>query len=137
MTSQSQTIIMRAFNQHLNDFMEDIKRLFPENVKLRTLYNSLNSFIKINPKKAIEMWYSNITAKYSEQIMNEDIDFFVNKNYDDDVKKVEGSGIKLDIDLVKELREPIMSIDAENKRTAIKYIKEMTQLSSLYFSSQK
>jgi hypothetical protein len=131
----TQSVVLRAFNQHLKDFMDDIKRLFPDNLKIRTLHNSLNTFIKVNPKKAIELWYSNITLKYNSQIMNEDLDFFLSKDYHDDVKTADGVGIKFDIDLVNELREPVMSIDNENKSMAIKYIKEMAQLSLLYYSN--
>lgn len=129
-----QSIIMRAFNQHLKDFVDDIQRLFPENVKVRAFKNSVETFIKMNPKKVIELWYHKITMKYSSEIMNEEIDFFLNKDYSQDVKEVEGTGINVSIDLVEELRGPIRDMNEEDRKMAVKYVKEMTQLSTLYFS---
>lgn len=130
----NQTIVMRAFNQHLKDFVDDIQRLFPENVKVRAFKNSVETFIKMNPRKVIELWYQKITCKYLSEIMNEEIDFFLNKDYSQDVKEVEGTGINVSIDLVEELRGPIKDMNEEDRKMAIKYVKEMTQLSTLYFS---
>lgn len=135
MTTQSnQSIVMRAFNQHLKDFIDDIQALFPENLKLRTFKNSITSFVKMNPRKPIEIWYSKVTLKYSYQILNEDIDFFEHKDYNEDIKNAEGSGLTIDIDFIEELREPLKKIESKDKQMAIKYVKEMTQLSTLYFS---
>lgn len=130
----NQTTIMRAFNQHLKDFVDDIQQLFPENLKIRTFKNSIISFIKMNPKKPVELWFQKFCIKYYSQIMNEDIEFFLNKDYCDDVKSVEGTGININIDIVEELRGPIKELDDDNKKMAIKYLKDMTQLSKLYYS---
>lgn len=135
MTTQSnQSIVMRAFNQHLKDFIDDIQALFPENLKLRTFKNSITSFVKMNPRKPIEIWYSKVTLRYSSQILNEDIDFFEHKDYNEDIKNAEGSGLTIDIDFIEGLREPLKKIESKDKQMAIKYVKEMTQLSTLYFS---
>jgi hypothetical protein len=136
----NKTIIMRAFNQHFKDFADDIQQLFPDNLKIRTYKNSLYTFIKMNPKKVIELWYTNLTIKYNNQILNEDIDFFLNKeDYADDIKNIKddvikGIGLDVDNNLIEQLKEPISNMDEVNKKKAIKYVKEMTQLSSLYFS---
>jgi len=125
---------MRAFNQHFKDFSDDIQQIFPNDLKIRTFKNSLTSFIKMNPKKAIELWYTRLTLKYNERIQNEDIDFFMTKDYSDDVKSIKGTGLTIDSDIIEQLREPIKNMNDENKKKAIKYLKEMTQLSTLYFT---
>lgn len=130
----NQSIILRAFNQHLKDFIDDIQKLFPDNLKVRTLKNSVLAFLKINPKKVIELWYYKVHNKYSSQILNEDIDFFLDKDYSEDIKEAEGNGISVNLDLVNELRDPIKDMDDENRKMAIKYVKEMTQLSALYYA---
>lgn len=130
----NQSIVLRAFNQHLKDFIDDIQKLSPNSLKVRALKNSVLTFLKINPKKVIELWYYKVHNKYSSQILNEDLDFFLDKDYSDDVKDAEGNGISLSMDLIDELREPIKEMDDENRKMAIKYVKEMTQLSALYYA---
>jgi hypothetical protein len=126
--------VMDAFNQHLKDLMNDIHTLFPDNLKVRTLKNSLLLFLKMNPKKAIELWFYKINSKYSSQIMNEDFDFFLEKDYSDDLKDANATGINVSTDLIEELKEPIKNMDDENIKMAIKYIKDLTQLSAVYFA---
>lgn len=134
MSRQNQSIIMSAFNQHLRDFIDDIQRLFPENLKLRTFKNLIGTFVKLNPKKPVEIWFTKVTSKYNSEILNEDVDFFLKKNYDEDIKSMGETGINMQVDFVEELREHIKNIDDDNRKMAIKYVKEMTQLSTIYFS---
>lgn len=128
------SIVMRAFNQHLIDLVNDINRLFPTNLKVRTLKNSLLLFVKMNPKKAIELWFYKINSKYSAQIINEDFNFFLEKDYSEDLKDAKETGISVSTDLIEELKEPIKNMDDENIKMAIKYIKDLTQLSAVYFA---
>lgn len=128
------SIVMRAFNQHLIDLVNDINRLFPTNLKVRTLKNSVLLFVKMNPKKAIELWFYKVNSKYSSQIINEDFNFFLEKDYSEDLKDAKETGISVSTDLIEELKEPIKNMDDENIKMAIKYIKDLTQLSAVYFA---
>lgn len=133
MASQK-SVILKAFNQHLKDFIDDIQELFPTNVNIRTMKNSALTLVKMNPRKVIELWFSKVATKYGKEIMNEDIDFFLNKDYRDDLRDLNDFDASIDNDIIEELREPIRNMDDANKQMAVKYVKEMTQLSSLYYS---
>lgn len=133
--ADNSSIIQRAFNQHLKDFVDDIERLFPDSVKVRTLKNSILAFIKMNPKKPIELWASKVNARYMSQIMNEDIGFFLKSDFSQDISEAKNKGINVSVDLIDELKEHIKNMNNDNNiQSAIKYIKEMTQLCSLYYS---
>lgn len=132
MASQK-SVILKAFNQHLKDFIDDIQTLFPTNVNIRTMKNSALTLVKMNPRKVIELWFTKVFSKYGKQIMNEDIEFFLNKDYSDDLKELDND-VDVDINIIEELRAQIRVMDESNKQMALKYVKEMTQLSSLYYS---
>ena len=56
-------------------------------------------------------------------------DFFLNKNYTDDVG--EGENAEYVMDCINRLREPIRNLGGENKTKAMHYIQNLTKLSKM------
>ena len=124
MTSQSN--ILSKFNEHFVEFISDIQEVFPEDVDLLTAKNSLLMIKKANPKMIIKIWKTHIVDKYSKQIQDGDISFFINKDYSQDL-----SSTKI-MDGINRLRGPIKAMTLENQQKTMKYIQNLTQLSILY-----
>ncbi len=77
--------LIKAFNNHLLEFIEDVITIFPDNADIRTSKTFLEGIKKVNPKKIIVYWNSYIVSLYDAQITEGDLNFFINKDYDQDV----------------------------------------------------
>jgi hypothetical protein len=125
-----QSEILSAFNRHLIDFFNDIERVFPEDLDIKTAKSSLIGIRKMNPKLIIKIWDSHIGLPYKDQIERGDIDFFINKDYSLDLKDNQNSS--LIISKISTLREPIKKLGNENLSKTIKYIQNLSKISKLY-----
>ena len=77
--------IFKAFNNHFTEFIDDIHSIFPNDKDINMTRDTLSLLKRGNPKIMIDVWYNNITLKYESEINNNNFDFFLNKNYSDDV----------------------------------------------------
>ena len=60
--------VLKAFNEHLLEFINDIITVFPDNRSLKVTKTALQTWKRINPKSIIEIWKTCITDKYKSQI---------------------------------------------------------------------
>lgn len=122
--------ILGAFNNHLMEFIEDVEQIFPEDHDIKTAKTAFQMIKKTNPRLTILLWKANITIPYGEQIENNDISFFLEKDYTDDVQ---GSGHeKRILEAVDRLRKPVSLMGEENQAKAMKYIQNLSKLSAMY-----
>ena len=129
----SKSNLLTAFNTHFNDFFEDINKVFPDNVDIKKAQNGLFAIRKANPKILIKIWNEHIIMGYKDEIEKGDINFFINKDYSKDFSKnTYAEKIMQGID---RLREPVKSMDSDDQAKVIKYIQNLTKLSSLYEST--
>jgi hypothetical protein len=126
----SQSNILSAFNDHFVDFISDVQSVFPEDVDVLTAKNSLIMIRKANPKMIIKIWKMYIVDKYQEQIESGDISFFIDKDYGNDLSKIENVG-KI-MEGIDRLRAPIKEMSQENQQKTMKYIQNLTKLSIVY-----
>ena len=121
--------ILSAFNDHFIEFVSDIQSVFPDDADVLTAKNSLIAIRKANPKMIVKIWKTFIVGKYKKEIEVGDINFFMNKDYSQDVAGSQHSdAITESID---RLREPIKQMAPENKAKTMKYIQNLTKLSDL------
>jgi hypothetical protein len=125
--------ILKAFNKHLVDFINDIISVFPDNRDLKVTKTALQTWKRINPKSILEIWKTCITDKYKTQIEKGDYGFFINKNYKEDISGCDNSSDILTA--IEQLRNPISLMSKDNQEKAIKYIQNLTKLSILYYAS--
>ena len=122
--------LLKAFNNHLLEFIEDVIRIFPENLDIKTGKTFIEGVKRVNPKKIITYWRDNILNLYEEEITNGDITFFVNKDYKNDVG-TEAQTLKV----LEDIRNLVRNTSQENKDKAMKYIQNLTKICKLYFSN--
>jgi hypothetical protein len=123
------TNILTAFNDHFLEFVNDIERVFPDDPDILTAKNSFLAARKANPKLIVKIWKLYVVAKYRKEIESGNIEFFVNKDYRNDVS-VSPYSDKI-TESIDRLRNPIKIMDIENQTKAIKYIQNFTKLSDL------
>jgi len=124
--------LLTAFNNHFLEFVNDIASVFPNNKDIKLSKNVVTTLKTANPRLIIRIWKEYVSDPYSKKIEEEDISFFIEKDYSSDVTYIESNGyIKKSID---RLREPIRNMGKENQDKSMKYMKNLTKLANLYFS---
>ena len=123
--------ILKAFNNQFEEFLEDVEVLFPDNTDIKTSKTGLLMLRKANPKKIVSVWYRYICLKYETEIENENLDYFLTKDYSGDLKMDEGASNKV-MEGIDKIREPLRQLDQENRKKSLQYLKNMNQLSKIY-----
>jgi|TARA_B110000971_G_scaffold191292_1_gene202824 hypothetical protein len=121
--------LLKAFNNHLLEFIDDIIRIFPQNIEIKTGKTFIEGIRKVNPKKIITYWRDNILKLYEKEITDGDIRFFINKDYKSDIG-TEGQRLQI----LEDIRSLVKNTTFENKGKAIKYLQNLTKICKLYFS---
>ena len=124
--------IMRSFNIHFSEFMNDILVIFPTNNEIKNGLKSFEIIKSMNPSIVIKVWYSKIYTPYNSIINEGDICFFFEKNYADDLSKV--SNVNDILNIIDKIREPVKTMSFVNKEHTMKYIQNLTELSRMYSS---
>lgn len=124
--------ILTAFNDHFIEFLDDIITVFPEDSDILASKNSMLLIRKANPRLIIQIWNSYIVGKYKSMIDAGNIDFFINKDYTGDLIHADNS--KKIVEVIDRLRNPIKSMLPEDQAKTMKYIQNLTKLSTIYGS---
>lgn len=123
------TNILTAFNDHFVEFVTDIQNVFPDDVDILTAKNSLLAIRKANPKMIVKIWNIFIVGKYKKEIEAGDLDFFMNKDYSQDMSAAQHSD-KI-MDSIDRLREPVKQMTPESQLKTMKYIQNLTKLAAM------
>ena len=121
--------VLKAFNNHLLEFIDDVIRIFPNNLDIKTGKTFIEGVKKVNPKKIITYWRDNILALYEKEIIEGDITFFVNKDYRNDIGTESQT-----LQVLEDIRSLVKETTKDNKDKAMKYLQNLTKLCKLYFS---
>lgn len=121
--------ILTAFNDHFIDFVNDIHCVFPDDVDILTTKNALTAIRKANPKMIVKIWDAFIVSKYKEEIEAGNLDFFINKDYSQDISNASNSD-KI-MESIDRLRQPVKNMGPENQAKVMKYIQNLTKLAQL------
>ena len=122
------SFIVKGFNKHFDEFIEDVQSVFPEDDEVKTMKNLLFLFKKTNPRLVLEYWNMYISIPYKEPIENGDISFFVNKDYSADVTMTDGIS-----NFIERLRGYVKNMTPDNQSKSMKYIQNLCNLTKLYY----
>jgi hypothetical protein len=122
--------IVSVFNQHFLEMFEDIQNIFPNNADILTAKNSILAFKKMNPVIIIRVWKKYIANVYNDQIENDDISFFIDKDYSNDLEYTKNPDAIMDV--INRIRDPVRNMNHSDQVKTMKYIKNLTKLSLLY-----
>ena len=122
--------VMKAFNDHFVEFLDDIQRVFPDDADIATVRNSLIAMRKANPKLIILAFKESVAGVYHNEIDRGDLEFFINKDYGKDMG--EGGVSNAVLEKIDCLREPVRQMNKNDQDKAIKYIQNLTKLCDLY-----
>ena len=126
----NKTTILRAFNTHFFEFLEDIIHIFPENMDIQESRSSFDLVKRANPTAIIKAWFLYVYNPYKEVIDKGDIRFFFEKNYEEDLSMLQNANEIMKI--IDTLRKPIKEMSETNQCTTMTYIQNLSKLSVLY-----
>ena len=121
--------ILSAFNNHFTEFVDDVRRVFPDDVDIATAANALAKLRKANPKIIIMAFKQYVSLPYKKEIEAGELNFFISKDYSQDVGGESASLILSKIDL---LRKPVSEMNDSEQKKVIKYIQNLTKLADMY-----
>ena len=119
--------VLAAFNNHFEEFVADIQRVFPDDTDIKAAANALSRLRKANPSIIVKGFKSYVSLPYGDQIDSGDISFFIQKDYSSDLG--DKSVILEKIDM---LRQPVAQMGEEDQLKVIKYLQNLKKLSELY-----
>lgn len=119
--------VLKTFNTHLTEFMDDILSVFPRELDVKTSRTFILTAIKVKKRIGVEAWYNWVYKPYKENIDNHDYDFFLNKDYSEDVVNNE---IVVGIEKIK---KKIKLLSDESKEKSLNYVYNLSKLSELYY----
>jgi hypothetical protein len=121
--------ILTTFNDHFVEFVNDVHTVFPEDVDILSAKNSLLAIRKANPKMIVKIWKTFIVDKYTAEILSGNIEFFINKDYSNDLSKSQNPD-KI-MESIDRLRNPVKNMTPENQAKTMKYIQNLTKLAAM------
>lgn len=129
--------VMKTFLLQFNEFLEDILRIFPDDKDLITAKVYFDGIRKINPRLIINYWKYLIAEKYNDAVEGNNIDFFIEKDYENDIEDIATKrSWEGDYSYINEkiciIRDRVRDQNEANKKITMKYIVNLTRLSKLY-----
>ena len=120
------TNLLSVFNDHFSEFVNDIHSVFPDDVDILTAKNALIAIRKANPKLLVKIWVKYVSTPYKEEIESGNINFFINKDYSNDLVKSDNAD-KI-MESIDRLRNPVKQMSPENQAKTMKYIQNLSKL---------
>ena len=124
------TTLLRAFNNHFFEFIDDIIRIFPEKTDLQFTKTSFQTIKQANPTAIVKAWNKFVYTPYSHVIDAGDITFFFEKDYSEDLEGLHNS--QSIMSMIDSFRQPVKEMGEINQDHARKYIQNLSKLSNLY-----
>lgn len=132
MESETQKTLKELFCRQLIEFMDDILTIFPNNLDLKTGKTFIVGLTKVSKKKLVGIWKTSVVDIYENEIMNGDKEYFINKDYKEDLG--EGGTDKM-MSVIEDVRKLMRKTSDENKNKAMKYLQNLTKICKLYYAN--
>jgi len=130
MDTSDKSLLLSAFNTQFFEFIDDIQYVFSDDSSIKKAKTALSIIKSVNNSLIIKIWHTYVCSQYETEINNNNIDFFIEKDYKKDFIYVSGSDEI--INHIDKLRDPVRNMSKENQEKSLKYIKNLCILSKLY-----
>ena len=126
------SFLVKTFNDHFFEFFEDVLKILPDNMHIKTALRSFKTVSDLNKSIIIKCWHKFVYSKYTDVINTGDITFFFEKDYATDVSHLANSNNIMDI--IDTVRQPVKDacVNPTNKQHVITYIQNLSRLSVAY-----
>jgi len=127
--------ILKGFNNHVEEFLNEIEECFPDSEGIKYSKIGFEKLRKANPKLLIG-FFKNYFYIYKDEILKNNLEAFVTKDYNYDLRNVEITKREYIIKQIDLLRQPILiAIESNrNRDCVIKYFKNFISLCEIYYN---
>ena len=124
--------IIKTFNDHFFEFFEDVLKILPENMHIKTALRSFKTVSDLNKSILIKCWHKFVYSKYTDVIETGDISFFFEKDYSNDVGHLTNSNNIMEI--INSVRQPVKDAceNPVNKQHVATYIQNLSKIAELF-----
>ena len=126
--------ILRGFNNHLFEFLDDIISIFPENSDLKTAKTFFEFTKKGNVTILIKMWHEFVYKPYGVLLEQGELEHFITKDYSNDLVYMTNS--KDILDAIDKIRKPLNNLSDDSKTICLSYLNNLNKLSNAYNESK-
>jgi len=123
-------LVLTTFITELSNFIELLTTLLPDSKEIEQNKTYFISCKKMNPRAIIISWKTDIADHFKTQIKNNDINFFANHNFQNDVFFKDYSSFI--VKMLENLKHNINNLNNDNKTITMKYIQNLSKISNLY-----
>lgn len=125
--------IFKLFNQNYFELLEFMKKYSNKNQYFNSFYRKNYIMKKTNIKIFIKTWKIAINDKYGEQIMNNNVRFFLENDFKDEINSSKNLNNEYKIqDCIVYMKSIYYTLDSAITDRFIKYIYDLTILTDLY-----
>ena len=122
--------ILKAFNNHLFEFIDDLIVIFPDNNDMKTTKTFFEMTKKGNVTLLIKIWFTYVHTPYGELLEQGNLEYFINKDYSEDMVNL--TNARDILSAIDKIRNPIKDMSDSSKENALKYLNNLNKLSKLY-----
>lgn len=127
----SKSLLLKAFNKHFFQFLDDIILLFPDNVDLVSSRQYFDTIKSANPTLILKIWHKYIFTPYNDKIEDGDLNFFIEKDYAEDLKNLKNNEKILKV-INTSLRDPLRLMDETNMKLCRQHFQLVTRICARY-----
>ena len=124
--------VLKGFNVHLFEFLDELIKIFPENMDIPTIKTFFELTKKGNVTILIKAWNIYVNKPYGKKLEEGDIDYFIDKDYSEDLTEL--SNADEIVSSIEKIRKPLKGLSQENKNHTLNYFNNLNKLSGLYSS---
>lgn len=127
----SKSLLLKAFNKHFFQFLDDIILFFPDNIDLVTSRQHFDTIKSANPTLILKIWHKYIYIPYNDKIEAGDLDFFIEKDYAEDLKNMKNNEKILNV-INTSLRDPLRLMNDTNMDKCRQHFQLVTRICARY-----
>ena len=130
----SKSIILRSFNTYYFDFLDRLIEWYPEHEELQVSKTTQEMFKKTNPTLIIKYWAAYVYKPYANAINEGNLEYFLNKDYNEDIQNAPSSGIENSkmLEYIENVKDIIRIMDPLRQRFVIEYVQNLSKMSIQY-----
>jgi hypothetical protein len=130
MTTIDKSTAMRSFNTLFFSFLDLIIELFPGSGELIIAKRSFDSVKTMNVSLLVKIWYQYVYIPYSARIFEDNLDYFLDKDYNEDVSGLANS--REIVVHIQSFKQKIKTMSHDNRLVSLDYLKSLCRLSKCY-----
>lgn len=130
----NKSIILRSFNTYYFEFIDQTIQWYPEREELSVWKTTLEMFKKTNPTILIKSWFTYVYSPYAAAINEGNVEFFLKKDYNADLKNMAPTGVENSkiLEYIDNLKDLMRGMNETDLKTVIEYVQNLSKLSIQY-----